>query len=266
MKTYSPEQFAKLKKLRNQLLQSCEICKGRGYVLTNGDDEPCRCIVVFKYVKRLINAHIAPAYWHLELAELEIGAAYKKLMTTYLEHFEIAKQKALGLLLEGPNGVGKTACLAEIGKYAIVNGYEVVYITAEKYVTELARYGDSSQLLKEVEAADVILLDELDKAYIREDSSFVPKKVEDLVRRSISNGKIISIATNMDNAALVETFGDSFVSMLKRQLKIVPLVGDDRSVSMQRDWTRELQTAFDYYSPAIVKAAYERMEHCDVDY
>jgi len=270
---YDKVQFDKLKKLRDRLLDECEICHGRGYSLNGSDDEACRCMVVFKYIKQLMNADIASPYWKLKLEQLEIREVYKTLIGEYCNNLENAKDKSLGFLFEGPNGVGKTACLAEIGKQGIVRGYRVLYLTAERYIAEISNMRrDAASLTahelyqQKIEKADILLFDELDKAYIREDSSFVPKKIEDFVRSSISQHKIVCIATNMDTPALTEVFGDSFISMLQRHLKFVPFTGNDISPKLQKDWTTELRTRFDYYCPAILEAAFKRKELCDVDY
>lgn len=262
---YSDQQRMVLHKIRRDVVESCLVCSGRGYTLSpNGEDEPCVCTLVFKYVKELIRAGIANKYWALSLESMEIRDVYKKLVAQYIRHLSNAADKSLGFLFEGANGVGKTACLAEIGKAAIVRGYRVQYLTVERYITEVTK--PVSQLLQSVEDAKFILLDELDKVYIKDGSSFVPKKIEDFVRNNISKGKVISIATNMDDKLLAEMFGDSFVSMLTRYLKFVPFAGEDFSKEMQRDWLDELKSAYNYLDPNIVTMAEQRRKFCNADY
>lgn len=262
---YSDQQRTVLRQMRKTIIESCTTCAGRGYVLLeDGDDEPCRCTLVFKYVKELLRAGIANKYWALSLPSLEIRDVYKKLVAQYIRHLTNAADKSLGFLFEGANGVGKTACLAEIGKAAIVHGYRVQYITVEQYITEITK--PKSVLLDAVNEAKFILLDELDKVYIKEGSSFVPKKIEDFIRSSVSHGKTISIATNMDDKMLAEVFGDSFVSMLARYMKFVPFAGEDFSKTMQRDWLDELKSAYDYFDSNIVAMAEQRRKLFNADY
>jgi DNA replication protein DnaC len=262
---FEPSQFKKLSLLRSSLLKVCKICEGRGYILKEQFDEPCECIIIFKYIKELIVAGIAQKYWTLELEKLQIKKTYIELLQEYIKHLDIAAKKSLGFLFIGANGVGKTASLAELAKAAIVRGYRVQYITAERYLLESAKQVESLDIQK-IEACDFLLLDELDKAYIKEGSSYAPKKLEDLIRRSLSNGKSVSIATNMTKEGIVETFGDSFLSMITRYLKVVPFVGEDISTQLQKNWFDELKSDFDYYSPAIVKMAHLRRANYNVDY
>jgi DNA replication protein DnaC len=252
---YDKAVLDKLRDLKEKIVSSCSVCSGNGYVFEKSEDVPCVCMQVFIYIKQLILAGIAKDYWCLELQSLRIADSYKTLLQKYLDNYANAEEKSLGFLFMGTNGVGKTACLAELGKEAIIRGQSVKYITAESYIKEM-----SFNSIYSIDT-NVILLDELDKAYIKEGSSFVPKRIEDLIRKSIGQGAIVHIATNMDSEGLTEMFGDSFFSMLQRHLKLVPFKGEDFSQEKQQNWFKDLTTSFSYMHPVIVKSAQRKREH-----
>ena len=240
--------------LRSMIVDCCERCDGAGYVLDeDGDDSTCSCMQVFRYVIRLVVANIPRDYWHLFWKELNVGKAVKKLLSRYFDNFSIAAERGLGILFLGANGVGKTALMCEIGKHALVHGRTVLYFTNDRYITALQRNDDV--FLRQVEDSQVLLLDEVEKAYSRDGGTFVPKKTEALLRSSLSLGRIVVMATNYPEEDLTEMFGESTMSLLRRRLKFVPVVGQDRSVDLQDRWTETLTTTYDFMHPHIVEQA-----------
>lgn len=246
--------------LRAELVDVCKVCGGVGYVVDNktGFDQPCDCMKVFRWLKALAVSNIPNEYWTLELENLKVERDYKTLLNFYFSKFENAVKKALGIVFVGINGVGKTAMMAEIAKFAIIQGYRTIYTTNDQYLDFLTR--DNEEKLNQIHSAQVILLDELEKVYQKEGSLFVSKKTEGLIRSSLSRGAIVIIAANSSEAELTEIFGDSTMSMLKRHNKIISVLGDDFSPSLENGWLKNLEGNFDYYHPAIVSAAQRKWE------
>jgi hypothetical protein len=253
---YSREMFSRLKTLRREIVGKHEACGGKGVV----PGELCICSKVFSYVKGLVAGDIPRAYWTLKWEELQVDEAYKKLLSLYFDNFGSAKSQALGILFLGPNGVGKTAMMCEIGKEAIIQGWDTFYITTQRLIG-LSMAGEKDDRLHQ---SDVILLDEVDKAYIKAGSDFVPKTFEDYLRSSISRGKMVIAASNEDEGGLEEMFGQSTLSMIRRHLKIVPVSGDDFSDKRQDGWTRMLKDKIDWFHPNILESAERRFEKVGV--
>lgn len=256
MRKYSKELWDRLVALKQQIVNSHKPCEGSGYVVVGGVDRSCICMHVFRYVKELVYARIPVAYWTLDWREFEIGASYVSSLQKYFEHFDNAVKQALGFLYLGRNGVGKTAMMCEIGKHAIINGHAVKYFTAQQYVT--AMMTRKCERVVEFESAQIVLLDEIDKAYMKEGSDFVVKTVEEFLRRSMSEGKIVIAASNSTEEELLAMFGESTVSMIKRHLKLVIVKGKDRSDKLQDSWDDSLKMTYDYFHPSIVKRAKEK--------
>jgi len=256
---YSDEELRNLIKYKSKLVDSCTICNGSGYIIDDetGLDTLCDCMMVFRYIKALVTAHIPVEYWQLRLSELtDVEKKYRDFIKRYLEHFENAINQALGVFFLGTNGIGKTALMCEIGKFAIIKGFDVCYFTAQQYISSYHK-DDTDRY----SFSQIILLDELDKAYMKEGSTFVPKVIEDFLRRVISKGKIVVAASNEDLKELTSVFGASTISMIRRHLKIIGMQGEDRSDGMQRHWMRLLETDYDFMHPAIVRMAKLKKEH-----
>lgn len=244
----------RIETLKVRLVGSCNRCDGSGYVERDGTLTYCSCMYVFEFLMELTISRIPKTYWTLGLRDLEsVASEYKKFVKYFLSKFDRAVENSLGVLFLGPNGVGKTSLQSIIGKEAIGLGYSVRYVTLEQYLSELRRMDESSDLLKGLEQADVILLDELDKAYVKRGSDFSLKKTEDFIRNSISSGKSLVVCTNLDEGGISDVFGESALSMMSRSLKFVEIDGDDYSSQLQSEWGQLIEDSIDYYHPEITR-------------
>ena len=129
------------------------------------------------------------------------------------------------------------------------------YFTAQQYI-EAVKAKDTS-LLDEYESGELILFDELDKVYIAQGSNFVSKTIEEFLRRMFSRGVAFVICTNLMESDLVQTFGQSTMSILRGHLNFVVVEGEDYRDVQKDDWSARLDSAVDYWNPHIVKYAQE---------
>jgi DNA replication protein DnaC len=254
MRRYTDEMFKELRSIRREIILNHDECKGSGFVeLPPGNNyQLCICSRVFSYIKELVYAKIPRTYWTFKLSNLEIDNSYKKFIQTYLANFDNAIAKALGIIFLGPNGVGKTAMMCEIAKSVIAFGYVPFYTTAQGYIDSTKGFESKIPFHPD---ARVILIDEMDKAYIKEGSDYVPKTFEDFLRSSISNGKVVIAASNEDEKGLESLFGESTLSMIKRHLKIIPVSGEDFSKERQDSWLAMLKEKVNWFHPNIVEVA-----------
>lgn len=247
--------------LKDKIVEPHEPCEGRGWLMPEipGRLNPCECMVVFHYLNGLIEAMIPRDYWWLGIDDMEIGEDYRGICRWYNERMDKAAEHALGILFLGANGIGKTSMQCAIGKEAVVRGYSVKYFTAQQYI-EAHKDNDDPTLLKEYESGKFILLDEMDKVYIKVKSNFVTKTLEDFLRRKTAGGAVFIICTNHDENTLTEVFGQSTVSMLRRHLKFVVVKGEDFSEKLQARYDSLLETNRDYYAEQIVSMATRLMD------
>jgi DNA replication protein DnaC len=257
MLKFSPEVSKQLKDLRQRIVEDHEECKGSGYVPTEVQGQVCRCdcMILFRYLKELVKSKIPRLpYWILSLENLQIDKSVKNFSKMYVKNIHRAVDGGLGALLYGPNGVGKTSVMIEIGKEAIVNGYSVRYFTLASYIDSV--FQKNSELVDEYESGDVLLIDELDKA---SSNRAVTRTTEEFLRKMSNLGKSMILATNWDKAEIAEELGQSTYSLLKRSCKVLAVDGGDYSDILEDEWTKNLTGDYDYWHESLMSMA-QKME------
>lgn len=259
---YSSDEMKQMLDLKEDIVECCSECNGTGFILKDGYDHTCNCIKLFRYIRKLKLSGISSEYWTLNINKLTLEKVYETLLKTYIKNLEVACKKGLGLFLFGSNGVGKTTMLSEIGKWGLAKGFSVQYLTQERYMQWISPNSNNELLLNRLENAQVILLDELGKGYIKNNSNYVPAKIEEFIRRKLAEGVALSASSNYDLDQLEEMLGSSTISSMERHLKFVEVEGTDQSSKKQDSWLVELETSFDYYNSTLLKLA-KRMHISD---
>lgn len=254
--TLKPELREKLERLKREIVDACDECMGKGYLVAGTDPVECDCMVVYRYVMSLTIAHIPQDYWTLNLDDLQVDKKYLDAVSLYIENLETAVSKGLGFVFLGTNGIGKTSLMCEIGKAAIADGFTARYYTAQQYVDTKNSQSKTAKL-DELEKPEFILLDEMDKVYINRATRYAVTALEELIRRMISERHCLIICSNLDREAFAKVFGDSIMSVSKRRLKILDVVGEDFSETLQEEWASALTdgNGVNYFDEAIVEKA-----------
>lgn len=249
---YREDIWKKLLQVKNELVDTCTKCGGTGYVSTDTDTSLCKCMLVFKYVQRLIQAEIPIEYWTLYYKDLQISEKYIDVLGYYIERLDTALLKSKGILLIGANGIGKTAMLCEIAKFFLVKGITVKYTTADYYLSALK--DNNTIFVKDYEDAEVHIFDEVGKSYQKKGSDYAMTKIEEYLRRASAN-KVLLSASNFEQRDLIDLLGESAMSVITGHLSIINVTGKDFRKSMQEDWMRDLDEHFDYYHENILRMA-----------
>jgi DNA replication protein DnaC len=252
---YTKEEFKELVEFKEKIVRAHSDCDGYGWL---NEGAPCVCMKVFRYIKRLHIAGVPKKYWVFRLGELKADEDYKNAVKRYLKNYANALEKGLGLLFLGPTGVGKTALMCEIAKYSIVKNHSTVYTTVARVMDDLMADPNMSIVGRFLQHS-LVILDELDKVYIKKESLFVQRKLEDLIRALLNRNRIVLLGTNWTEGELEEVFGGMFLSLLKRYLLFITFSGDDIGAMSQNGWMGELESKFDYFHENIVYYA-ERMK------
>lgn len=242
--------------LKQAIVSPCKLCGGVGYFDQENPIElnPCRCMLSLRYLSALVEARIPRDYWALSLDDLtEVDSDYITFVEWYLERLPKAANQGKGILFLGSNGTGKTSMQCAIGKEAVVQGYSVRYFTAQQYIE--ASKGNND-LAEDLESAKFLLLDEIDKVYMKSGSNYVQKTLEEFLRRRISDGAVVIACTNYAQKEFTSVFGSSTTSMLQRHLKFVGIEGEDYSERLQEKWTADMEdSAVDYFDDRIMSMA-----------
>lgn len=251
-----PEVYQACDELKQAIVYPCKVCGGAGYLEQENPIElnPCECMLSLHYLSALIEARIPKDYWALSLDDLTlVDPAYVKFVRWYLARVSRAAEQGKGILFLGANGTGKTSMQCAIGKESVVQGYSVRYFTAQQYI-EASRSGNDS-MADDFESAKFLLLDEIDKVYMKSGSNYVQKTLEEFLRRRISGGAVVIACTNYEASEFESVFGSSTTSMLQRHLKFIPIEGEDYSDRLQDRWEADMDRNVDYFDSRIMSMA-----------
>ena len=143
----------------------------------------CKCLKIAHWLKALMRARIPKEYWGLDY-----NLSLKPAIDEYFRDEENILDGS-GFFIFGDYGVGKTTTLAEIGKRFLVQGKRVIYFMLSEFMDTVyagfhskkeddERSGNELEILSErIQDAEVYLVDEFDKAYIKKGSDFVLREM-----------------------------------------------------------------------------------------
>lgn len=238
------------KRIRALVQEPCPDCGGIGAY----DGAVCECQQVMDWIGVLLKSGIPKSYWGLTLEELQVPDGVKGFLRKYIDKLDNAIEKQQGLFFMGPNGTGKTAMMAEVGKAALLAGKRVIYTTLFSYMD--VRFDEDDPLHDELEMAHVILLDEIDKGYGKEGNDYLQKTLQDFLRTALRQGKTMIMASNMNSDELKQSLDASILSLLYRNNQPLPVPGEDFGMGRSsRDFLANLSEEYDYHHPNILSCA-----------
>ncbi len=251
MREFTKAEEKLLYSLYEKTITNCNKCDD-GWLI---NDELCSCRQIFIYLKELVYARIPREYWHLRFIDLQLAPPHVKAMfLKYIKNYSTAVDQGLALGFIGNNGVGKTFLLCELGREAIIRGYNVIYVTTQDYIEY--KMTDDKYNIDRVENTDIILLDEIDKPYRKKGSDYVLTQLENLFRSKLPKNRIINIATNWKEEDIKRELGRSVYSILLRKMKLLHILGKDKSKEINMEWENKLAgEEVDYLSDYFVKKA-----------
>lgn len=190
----------------------------------------CKCFEVYEGKqaadmtadKRYIKAQIPEAFAGYTLKALnreiteDLGKAYKKIIT-YLKEREYLRH---GLILLGDAGTGKTHCAVAVLKEAMrATDKPGLFVSCAGLVERMMR--DKDFMMDALEA-EYILLDDIDKVFIKGVESYGYEQVFRLIDALTARGKRLFITTNASLEDLAEKFTPPvFGRIVKDNLQVV---------------------------------------------
>lgn len=185
-------------------LKECPSCFGRARQLSGNDSKPCKTPAP-NTVANLINAAQIPSrYAEAELAKFNNFAGNGKEVLDKIQRWKAGFKvtKSMGLVLEGPVGVGKTYLLAALAKEFAERGMSVRFTDFFQLLGILKAgfsegKADSTQLSPLIHV-DVLFVDELGKG---RNNEFEMTILDQLISGRYNQNKTIIATTNfkLDN-------------------------------------------------------------------
>lgn len=194
-----------------------------------------------KPIRQMIRANIPKEFWHISLDNFDGDANAMRLVEKYCNNLERVKDKGIGMMFLGQNGVGKTSLMVIIIKAAIEAGYKGFYITLPEIFKQLylgwKDVGVLIELKKILYDTDFLAISELGKDYHRQGSElFMISEFDSIFRERRGDLKPVLMDTNLDENQLQDTYGHSLISLFKSRLKMITVKGGDyRKKKQERD-------------------------------
>ena len=234
--------------LKTNLVHNHKKCGGSGYLPgeSEGLVSRCSCMIIFRYLSKLIKSGIPTEYWNLSFDELKIDTSIKNKLDIYINNIRKAKQKGLGVIFQGNNGVGKTSISCEIGKIAIIAGFSVKYFTLSNYINSVFTKLPERDIITYYKSSDFLIIDEIDKC-----NSKVRNIVEDFFRYASNNNKCLVCSSNLDLEGLEDLLGKSTISLFRRKNMFITMIGNDYSLIMEQSFEDRLTNSIDYFASNI---------------
>lgn len=195
-----------------------------------------KCSVEFEHIYNYALAGIPVKYWDLDITILDESASSAKKMKSYLKKLRLAYDEGMGVFACGKNGNGKTLSACTIGKEAIRQGYSVRFTflgdIISSFMNTMYDADKKEKLQEDILGVDFLILDDIDKAYISENSKYVNSILDNLFRTRVQNNLPVIMTANKPMKDILkseeEVFSKSLLSLFSESL--LPIVFLDKDV------------------------------------
>ena len=198
----------------------------------------------FKWKCKMIRSGIPKEFWPITFDNFWGNPTAVRLAQKYCRHLRLAREHGFGFLFMGSNGRGKTSLEMVILKEALKQGYSAFYITMPMIFKQIYQSYNFPELGRElkhiIETVDFLAIGELGKDYHRKDSEEFARCEFDVLFRSRREQCLpVLMDTNMDDSELVDTYGESLMSLFHSRLKFIEMKGIDYRKKIQKqEWEK----------------------------
>lgn len=140
------------------------------------------------------NANIPIKYVKLKLDNIE-DIVLKEMVSSYINNIKKAHEDGIGLYIYGPNGTGKTAIEVIIMKEVIKLGYTAKYYQFSYVIDKFYNREDNN--INDFITCDFLILDDIDKAYIANNSTYPLSKLDYILRYRCQRNMVTIISSNL---------------------------------------------------------------------
>jgi DNA replication protein DnaC len=176
---------------------TCPICGGSGFVITDKGAKKCECVYKTFNVGKYLN--LPRRFWDADIKNLKRSLDKETLtkVYAYLKKFPQMFKEGLGLLLVGEPGVGKTYIVSAILKYLYqkykVRGYFVDTKELSLKLRESFEEGEHTKLIEALAKVPVLVLDDLGNEVL---TDWYKEILTGLISKRYNEKKVTLITTN----------------------------------------------------------------------
>lgn len=225
--------LVKLQKLKSQFTDECTYCNKAGCM---------RCSVKYDFYERVAFSGLPLKYWDFEIDDLKDDIEGSSDIKNYIKKLSTAYEEGQGLFLFGKNGNGKTLSACLVGKEAIRAGYSVRFAFLGEIISAFtdAMYNAEArlQLREDILGVDFLIIDDVDKAYLSDKSSYIDSILDTLFRTRVQNCLPVIMTANKTILEILssqeEVASKSLLSLFDESLISILFMGGDHRINIKR--------------------------------
>ena len=197
------------------------------------------------YTEKLKLTRIPRRFWGVSLEDYEVtGDGTKRVkdaVEQYLDTIHDKKEWGTGLTLLGPPGTGKTMLLSVIGRYALEQGYSVLYVPLALYIRwmlnmiswqDWATAEQDWEKLRQVtlrirNKVDFLLLDDVGKEH-KTNSRYAEDEFDFLIRHRYDCARPTLMTSNTPLADWVTAYSEAMESFIHEAAPVIEFDVKDR--------------------------------------
>lgn len=190
-KEYSTHEILMCQQLFNQIVVQHRDCDGTGLQVVKDKISDCTCKSTYDYLLELIYARLPRGFWNVSLKQI------KNLL--HKDHIDFAAKlttdfKLFSGVVMGNPLTGKTSFLTIVGKLAILNKRNVMYITPEDIIQGSKQDADKI-FLNRLIGMDLVLLDGIENFNLQYDNQVL--LVESTLKKLTDRGVQVIVTTGL---------------------------------------------------------------------
>ena len=234
------------KKRESQPEIYCDKCDHTGKLYRIQDGvvcfDYCDCFIQKKhrdeYPERLKRSRIPYVYWRYEFTDIknmgtnqeQVKANNRAIQATQniCTQIELFVNSGRNFFIQGQSGTGKTLLACQVGKFAVLKGFDVAFIEYAQFCASMMNFDkpkETSDFIDYAQQSHLLILDGIDQFSVKADLS--ASLFDQIVATRVMNGKANIFTSNTPLTKLDNKIGVSGISRVKERGTIVSVLGED---------------------------------------
>jgi DNA replication protein DnaC len=193
-----------------------------------GDDDSCDCRRRHRRIVTAYESCVPSDFWFIEEKDIDGNReVFDRIILPYTKKMITACKNGFGLLLLGPNGVGKTIFMSFVLMKAIRRGLSVYYTTVPSLDYWIKASFNDPRLRERLEwylTSQILAIDELGSERFKDGDSFTRTQLERILKERFDSSAPVLLASNAkDKSAVREMYGPAIGDLLEGKYAVASL-------------------------------------------